>query len=249
MSKDKASSYGSLAQAWAKSPHRQGTIGSGWLSLVDHSIDVAAVAEALLHLPTVKLRLGKLAGHTLSDMDVDRLCFLAGLHDAGKVNRGFQAKLRGEKPYTGHIGPLWAILGRRSHFIEAHRTIRRELRRALRAPQWRLWFQNDAEEHEYWAVILAHHGSLSAIDCVQPEPCLWLPHGGYDPIAALTELAEIVDRMFPDTLAEHNHEPLPGQSRFQHAFAGFMTLADWLGSDETVFRFPSEGAPSGYLSR
>ena len=245
MSKDKASSYGSLAQAWAKSPHRQGTIGSGWLSLVDHSIDVAAVAEALLHLPTVKLRLGKLAGHTLSDMDVDRLCFLAGLHDAGKVNHGFQAKLRGEKPYTGHIGPLWAILGRRSHFIEAHRTIRRELRRALRAPQWRLWFQNDAEEHEYWAVILAHHGSLSAIDCVQPEPCLWLPHGGYDPIAALTELAEIVDRMFPDTLAEHNHEPLPGQSRFQHAFAGFMTLADWLGSDETVFRFPSEGAPSG----
>ena len=94
MSSDKASSYGSLAQAWAKSPHRQGTISSGWLSLVDHSIDVAAVAEVLLHLPTVKWRLGDLAGRPLSDIDVDRLCFLAGLHDAGKVNRGFQAKLR-----------------------------------------------------------------------------------------------------------------------------------------------------------
>ena len=62
-------------------------------------------------------------------------------------------------------------------------------------------------------------------------------------------MVEVMDRMFPDTLDDHNHEQLPGQSRFQHAFAGFVTLADWLGSDETVFRFPSEGAASGYLSR
>ena len=40
-------------------------------------------------------------------------------------------------------------------------------------------------------------------------------------------------------------DALPGQSRFQHALAGLVTLADWLGSDETVFRFPSDGAPSG----
>ena len=231
--------------AWAKSPKRTGAVGPGWLSLVDHSIDVAAVAEALLNLPTVRARLGALAGRPLSGIDVARLCFFVGLHDAGKVNHGFQAKLRSEKPYGGHIGPLWSILGR-SHFIKAHCALRRDVRRALMAPRWGLWFEDHNAEHEFWAVILAHHGSLSPIDNVaQPEPRLWQFRGGYDPIAALTELAEIVAGMFPDALVGHNHEPLPGQSRFQHAFAGFVTLADWLGSDETVFQFPSEGAPSG----
>ena len=178
-------------------------------------------------------------------IDVARLCFFVGLHDAGKVNHGFQAKLRSEKPYGGHIGPLWSILGR-SHFIKAHCALHRDVRRALMAPRWGLWFEDHNAEHEFWAVILAHHGSLSSIDnTAQPEPSLWQLRGGYDPIAALTELAEIVAGMFPDTFAGHNHEPLPGRSRFQHAFAGFVTLADWLGSDEAVFKFPSEGALSG----
>ncbi len=70
--------------AWAKSPKRTGAVGPGWLSLVDHSIDVAAVAEALLNLPTVRARLGALAGRPLSGIDVARLCFFVGLHDAGK---------------------------------------------------------------------------------------------------------------------------------------------------------------------
>ena len=227
--------------AWAKSPNTTGAVGSGWLSLIDHSIDVAAVAKALLHLPTVRTRLDSLAGRPLSNIDVDRLCFLVGLHDAGKVNHGFQAKLRSEKPYSGHIGPLWAILGR-SHFIEEHRRIRREVSRALMVSRW---FGDHEAEREFWAVILAHHGSLSPIDAVSPEPRLWRPRGGYDPIAALTELAEIMAKMFPGTLADTNHEPLPGQSRFQIALAGFVTLADWIGSDDTVFRFPGSGAPSG----
>ena len=122
--------------AWAKSPDRIEALGSGWLSLVDHSIDVAAVAEALLRLPTIRKRLAALAGRMLSDVDVARLCFLVGLHDAGKVNHGFQAKLRNEKPYAGHIGPLWAILGRRANV-----TICREVGRSLTAARWRSWFE------------------------------------------------------------------------------------------------------------
>ena len=34
--------------AWAKSSSRTEAVGTGWLRLVDHSIDAAAVAEALL---------------------------------------------------------------------------------------------------------------------------------------------------------------------------------------------------------
>ena len=244
ISSDEGRSDGSVAQAWAKSPNRQGTIGSGWLSLVDHSIDVAAVAAALLRLSTVRKRLAALAGRQLSDVDAARLCFFVGLHDAGKVNHGFQAKLRNEKPCAGHIGPLWAIIGC-PHLIRAHRTISRDVSRALTASRWRSWFKNKDSEHEFWGVILAHHGSLSAIDTVWPEPDLWRSRDGYDPLATLSELAEIVVGMFPDAFGDDDHEPLPSQSRFQHAFAGFVTLADWLGSDEAVFQFPSSGTPTG----
>ena len=65
---------------------------------------------SLLCLSTVRMRLGALAGRPLSGIDIDRLCFFVGFHDAGKVNHGFQAKLRSEKPYVGHIGPLWGIV-------------------------------------------------------------------------------------------------------------------------------------------
>ena len=136
-------------------------MGSGWLSLIDHSIDVASVATALLRLWTVRARLAALAERPLSDRDVVRLCFFVGLHDAGKVNHGFQAKLRGDKPFAGHIGPLWAILGRPRHPLEAHRTIYRDLSRALIASRWQSWFHHDRDaEREMWGVILAHHGNL-----------------------------------------------------------------------------------------
>ena len=245
MPNNEGRSDGNVASAWAKSPNRPGAVGSGWLSLIDHSIDVASVAAALLRLPTVRKRLATLAERPLlSDRDVVRLCFFVGLHDAGKVNHGFQAKLRGERPFAGHIGPLWAILGRTHHSIEAYRTIRRDLSRALTAAQWRSWVHHDQDaERELWGVILAHHGNL--IDAVRPEPRLWRPRNGYDPVAALTELTDIVAGMFPDAFVDDDSEPLPGHARFQHAFAGLVTLADWLGSDETVFRFPSDGAPSG----
>ena len=218
-------------------------MGSGWLSLVDHSIDVASVAAALLRLRTVRARLAALAERPLSDRDVVRLCFFVGLHDAGKVNHGFQAKLRGDKPFAGHIGPLWAILGRPRHPLEAHRTIRRDLSRALIASRWQSWFHHDRDaERELWGVILAHHGNL--IDAVQPEPRLWRPRNGYDPVAALTELAATVAGIFLEAFVDDDPSPLPTKARFQHVFAGLVTLADWLGSDETVFRFPLDWAPS-----
>ena len=225
----------SVAVAWAKSPKR--------ISLIDHSIDVAAVASALLRLSTIRHRLATLAGRPLTDVDVARLCFFVGLHDAGKVNHGFQAKLRNKKPWAGHIGPLWAILGR-TRLSRADRTIRREVRRALTAARWRSWFNDRDAEIELWGVILAHHGSLSPVDTVRPEPHLWYPLNGFDPIASLTDLVEIVAKMFPDAFVD-DHEPLPSQTRFQHAFAGFVTLADWLGSNEKVFCSPDDGVPSG----
>ncbi len=236
---------GSVTLAWAKSPNRPDAVGAGWLSLVDHSTDVALVARALLRLPTVRERLGALAGHPLSTVDISRLCFLVGLHDAGKASHGFQARLRRERPDAGHIAPLWGLLGKR-HVHRAHRVLYQQVREALSAPRWRAWFGGPDTERDLWGVILAHHGSLpERTSAVAPDPRLWRRRGGYDPIAALQALADAMVEVFPDAFAAENREPLPASTRFQHAFAGFVTLADWLGSDETVFRFPSDGAPTG----
>ena len=192
-SSDELPPDGSVPLAWAKSPNRRGA-SSGWLNLVDHSIDVAAVGAELLRLPTIRKRLSALAKRPLSDIDVGRLCFFIGLHDAGKVNHGFQAKLRGQKPDAGHIGPLWSIVGR-SHVFKAHRTLCRELRESLASARWRSWFDDRETERDLWAVILAHHGSLP--DPPPFDPRLWGRRDGYDPLGALKALAGTMIEMFP----------------------------------------------------
>ena len=238
------SSMSDVIPAYAKAKGTPQDSGFAQLLLVDHGIDVSAVAEALLGLPVVRKRLGALAGRHLSDVDVARICFLCGLHDAGKANHGFQARLRNEKPDAGHIGPLWAILEPESLFSQAHRAIQRGVRRALMGSRWKSWFDDRDHERELWGVILAHHGSLPA-DPPLPGPGLWRPRDGYDPIQALTELAEVVAGMFPEAFSEDTSDLLPSKSRLHHALAGLVTLADWLGSDDAVFRFPCDGAPSG----
>ena len=229
--------------AWAKSPNRSATVGSGWLSLIDHSIDVAAVAEGLLRLPIVRMRLSALAERELTEYDIERLCFLIGLHDAGKVNHGFQARLRGESFQRGHIAPLWRVLGQQLFGAE-NRMARKRIRKALRRHEWQHWFEDQDSERECWGVILAHHGSLPPTGS-PIEPSLWSPRSEYDPLSALTALATAMTQMFPQAFEDNETQCLPSAPRFQHALAGLVTLADWLGSDDTVFRFPTEGAPSG----
>ena len=229
------------ATAWAKSPNRRGG-GSGWLSLVDHSVDVASVADALLSVPAIRARLGALAGRTLSDTDLARLVFFTGLHDAGKVNHDFQAKLRNENRWAGHIAPLWAILSK-CHFDPRIRKTECAVRDAISVSEWRTWFKDGQAEREFWGVILAHHGSLPE-DLPPPRPSQWRRRADYDPISQLTAVTAVVARMANGAFAESCHR-LPTQTRFQHAFAGFVTLADWLGSDDRVFMPTGSGAPSG----
>ena len=228
--------------AWAKSPNKRGVGSSGWLSLVDHSIDVTAVAEALLRMPTIRARLSSLAGRVLGDIDVARLGFFTGLHDAGKVNRGFQARLRNENPNCGHIGPLWSLL-KCPHFDRSHQKLQKEVRGALMKSRSSAWFGGIASERELWGVILAHHGSLPA-DAPHVKGRIWRQTDEYDPIAELHRLATVVSQMVPAAF-DDDGRTVPDRPRFQHALAGFVTLADWLGSDDTVFRPSAADVPSG----
>lgn len=87
---------------WAKICRNSDGRIIGWHSLIDHSADVAAVIEALLAQPTLNLRLARTAGLTeINDTACARLAAVAFLHDIGKANRGFRARVDpGERPLT-----------------------------------------------------------------------------------------------------------------------------------------------------
>ena len=229
-----AASPGSKAApsiAWAKSRD-----GEPCLSLVDHSVDVAAMAEAILTVPVVRRRLRVLAGRELKAEDIGRLAFFAGLHDLGKVVHPFQKRLRGEAKYGSHIAPAWVLLGSASRPSK----LRRKVRRTLTQSRWKAWFADRYAEAACWDAVLAHHGGLPA-DPAPGNVRDWWPDGsGYDPLAALAEVVAVLRGMFPDAFREVP-APLPEAPRFLHAFAGLVVLADWLGSDQTAFRFPENG--------
>jgi CRISPR-associated endonuclease/helicase Cas3 len=69
----------------------------------------------------------------------------------------------------------------------------------------------------------------------------WEPSAeGYDPFLAIAEIGSAVTRWFPEAFAPRG-TPLPNGTRFQHAFAGLVMLADWIGSDTRFFPFSNEG--------
>ena len=227
-----------MSIAWAKSTRESETDSSLFLGLSDHSIDVAAVAEGLMTVATVLRRLEALTERRLTTTDFARMGFFAGLHDIGKVNHGFQAKLRGKKPDAGHIGPIWSIVcdsppGRLSS----------DIRRALRRRDWKGWFADKEDETAWWNAVFAHHGSLPP-GGTRPDPRLWEERNGYSPLSALADTTTVLRAMFPVAFDEAAAATLPSTPRFMHAVSGLVTLADWLGSDRNVFAFPCEGAPT-----
>ena len=225
--------------AWAKSQRNPETDETFFLGLPDHGVDVAAVAERLMTATTLRCRLKALARRPLTGTDFARMGFFAGLHDAGKVNRGFQARLRKEKPDAGHIGPVWSILCK-----QASDPLLGSVRKALRRRDWKGWFAGREDETAWWNAVFAHHGGLPK-DGAPPDRRLWDERGGYSPLSALAETAAMLRAMFPAAFEATATDRLPSATRFMHALAGIVTLADWLGSDRSVFEFPCEGAPTG----
>ena len=235
--------------AWAKKLPRDDCQPERWLNLVDHSVDVAAVGAELLRLPTISEPLSELAKRPLSDIDIDRLCFFIGLHDAGKVTQDFQAKLCSydKKPDADHIRPLWSIVGTRNHVNKCDRTLCSKLRKSLASARWQSWFDDWKTERALWLAILNHHNDPP--DNLKPlpvEPRLWAPRDIYDPLVALEALAKAMINMFPSAFAPSHPDQLPTGCAhdFWQGFARLVRQSDQIGSDADVFGFPPD-AKSG----
>ncbi|TCS21568.1 CRISPR-associated helicase Cas3' [Acidomonas methanolica] len=216
---------------------------TGVLSLVGHSADVAAVLSALLEQSVIAARLARLLGKaSLSAEDRARICTLAALHDLGKISQGFQhAPFDRKYPQRGHIMPLVSLLknGRderdRKSAIQLRRLVTEGGLGSLSA------LLGAGDQWEPFLATLAHHGDLPA-----PQPALallWQATATHDPIAASRGLIEAIRLWFP---AAFDGAGIDWTPRFGHAFAGLLTLADWLGSDTTIFPMAGDGgAPDG----
>ncbi len=206
-----------------------------WLSVADHSADVAACCEALLNRTLLRRRLATLGGRAdLDPRQVARLSVLSALHDLGKFSIGFQNKAAvREADFTcGHLPAALGLLfcAQRHRWSEQVWTV-------LPGHQLASW-GDEAGMAELIVATIGHHGR-PVVPPAQIEERWWAPRRGLDPLAALAELVAATREWFLDAW-ESGGEPLPTNPEFQHAWCGLVTLADWLGSDSRRFPLGSD---------
>lgn len=223
----------SKAALWAKLKRDPAGRITHWHSLVEHSADVAAVLLALIAQPTIAARLARLAGRDALDVvTVARLGALAFLHDIGKANRGFRARVDPRAALVGHIDQLAWL------FTEAGAKLRERLDAVLGLDRLDDWL---GEDWTLFEAVFAHHGRPWRPDAARNETAHWAPGPDGDPIADLAPMRDALDRWFP--LAFQPGPPLPSAPGFHHAFAGLLMLADWLGSDTRFFPLANGSGP------
>lgn len=214
---------------WAKL-HREQREVVAWQPLHAHCADVAAVTERLLKQSIIGHRLARLANQEmLSSVQIARLCALAALHDAGKVNNGFQQRASDTKaPLIGHVSPL-------INFLKCRGKEKELIVQALDLQSIFSWFGTEANLVAYLLATLAHHGK-PVRPLPQFKPDLWQANPVRDPIAELSALRKATEQWFPEAF-NGSESDLPDCPELQHAFNGLVTLADWIASDESFFPF------------
>ncbi|MCY1668963.1 CRISPR-associated helicase Cas3' [Rhizobium sp. SL86] len=208
--------------------------------LAHHCADVAACFEALTNLSVVRSRMEQSAGRVLTNTDISRLSALTFLHDCGKLHPGFQAK--------GDIdGISWPPLTLHGHVQEGAAIFDRiqdsALAEALHFAELRAW---NVSQGLLWAAI-AHHGRPFSVEPKAKKGWEQVLRPAYAPLAAAHQLGGLMRTWFPLAFSEGG-AALPVRPDFQHLFCGLVSLADWLGSTQSLFPFVAECDP-GYMER
>jgi CRISPR-associated endonuclease/helicase Cas3 len=147
------------------------------------------------------------------------------MHDIGKVNHGFQNQaFTNRTPKAGHVSPMLNSL-----FNDWSK--KRELIDALNLNNMVTWFKDEDQLIGMLFSVLCHHGHP-----VRENPNIndsFWRHQPYDPIA---EIRKLVSK-FEAWGSTDGHRLLNAAPSFQHAFNGFITLADWIASDDDKFGY------------
>lgn len=213
-----------LSSVWGKLTHDTEGRVVGEQTLSAHCRDVAAVFAALIVLPGIISRLGRLMGSPLNAAALARLTYLVHLHDMGKVNAGFQARRDRAAPVVGHVTPLACLIGDRADKALADGALL-----ALDAARMESW---GAGVEPLLDAILSHHGKpWRRDDARHADRRHWRrTSDGYDPLQALAALRADADAFVPLAHESGWIAALPDAPRFVHAVAGLAQLADWIAS-------------------
>lgn len=197
---------------------------------------MGAVCEALLRFTLMRRRIAALgARDDLTESDIQRLSALVALHDAGKPNNGFQNKAYPNRYLqAGHVQPFIDMLYARGS-VEQKR-----LFEVLPIDEIQTWAEDDTGL-ELMVAAICHHGR-PVEPGGGPNVRLWRADRGRNPFDGIARLSARIREWFPAAF-EPNAEPLPSSPAFAHAFCGLVTLADWIGSDRTVFPYSEAGDP------
>ncbi len=222
---------GSPNDFWGKLKSNENGITTEWHPLAAHCADVAAVLKTLLEETVLNRRLAHIINQSvLSPIQVSRLSYLAALHDAGKVNNGFQSRaFRQKDQRTGHVSPFVA-------FLNTHDPLRNEIVQAIDLPSIMGWFGSEQNLINFLMASFAHHGQPVDPYSLSFNPALWRAGSRRGPLNGLRQLSESAHRWFTDAFAS-DEASFPPNNELQHAFNGLMILADWIASDEHFFPF------------
>ncbi len=219
--RDLAAVRGAPTDFWGKLEHDDAGRVTVWHPLIDHCADVSACAATLLALPSWRRHLAHLCGwDDLDEVTRARLSVFAALHDLGKFNIGFQAKGRPE------------LGARAGHVTEALSAIGQDVFSCC--DSLGDWGEGATG---LLASAICHHGCPYALThSTHFEPALWGARAGLNCKAGVEALLDRCRSWFPaafdgsmGTLLEH--------PALEHAYAGVVMLADWIGSDTRIFHY------------
>ena len=236
-------------EPWGKRRSRAGNIESARLGLVQHSMDVAAVFEALVAIPLIQRRLERLAASEMSDTVLARLSVLVFLHDIGKTSAGFQSKalpdgqrsswLNKHRIHPGQCGHTRVLAG-----LLFNRTTCQRMSKAFPLERMLAW---GSSVPDLLLAAISHHGEpLTCRDLAGSSEVrwttLWAPADGYDPMAAVAAMGAAAQAWFPAAWRDDPASVLPSQPAAIHYFAGLVSLADWIASNDSCEFFPYRSA-------
>ena len=215
--------------------------------LEHHLADVGACFEALLAQPIISQRLARTADlDHLDDATAARLAVFAALHDIGKVNVGFQARIWRAADLAGKRRPQ-----RTGHTADLKPVLVPEDARAAETADWFFkalgwddvlgWDATGGETAcALFVAALSHHGKpLDLHSDRQLNPPVWRAFGELDPRRCVERIGKLVRQWFPAAF-DPDAPPLPSAPAFQHMFLGLCNWADWLGSNERWFPYVGE---------
>ena len=228
----------SYLQFWGKAQPLE-PVSVSWHPLAWHSLDVAAVAEMLLNWDSsIAEELASQCGGNVTAAQ-RLLITLSALHDIGKFSIGFQAKVRDRFPAV--------LTFPQSPKVGDHPAIgQRMLGEPGMAACWDRLTPNlgSAARQVLAGAVAGHHGRPAS-----PLP-RWLPDeiGNKAIEAAADFFCDIVDLLAGDPFIGHFSDT--AAKAFSWRLAGFINLADWIGSNQRIFRYePPEIALVDYWQR